>query len=99
MVNFSRLTGQQDPRLCLTIVLHPKPLRDYKCDQRWIEEPVGLLKQLLELPGMVGMGEVGLNYGKPGCTTQEKQVQKRLLEAVLRGVARNLNGRPIVLHL
>lgn len=87
---------QDDPRLRLSFGLHPRLCRRDK-KAGWLDSRIDLLKQLLQCPGVVALGEIGLDYA--GCPVQEHDKQARAVECILRSLAPLLHGRPVVLHL
>jgi Tat protein secretion system quality control protein TatD with DNase activity len=87
---------QDDPRLKLSFGLHPKLCHKNR-EEGWLDNQIGLLKQFLRVPGVVALGEIGLDYS--GCPVQEHEKQITALERILRDMAPLLHGRAVVLHL
>lgn len=68
-----------------TVGLHPSEIKD--------ESDVGRILPLLSLPGVVALGEIGLDYHWDDVP---RDVQKRVFEAQL-DIARS-SGKPVVIH-
>jgi Tat protein secretion system quality control protein TatD with DNase activity len=86
----------QDQRVRLTFRLHPNKCSDYTDD--WLAGQIDLLKSLLALPGVLGLGEVGVDYDHAS-PSQKGAQQERRGEDPGGGTLPILGNRPIVIHL